>query len=116
MVNSTELWQFIDFACNVVWPLDSLDNCSLQYRSAFQQSWTLVGSENGYYLVPDGSVCGSSLMTSKDVESIEWYKKRFYFAMTYGGDWIKDGHGKNGFDLLCGDLKRGLKIQEYKWV
>lgn len=94
--------------------LDCWDNCSLQYRSAhcIQQSWTLVWLDDGYYLIPDSSVCGSSVMTSKDVDSIEWYKKRFYFAMKYGGDWIKDGHGKNYSDLLCGDLKRGLKIRE----
>ena len=114
MVNSTEYWQFIDFTSNIVLPLDSSDNCSLQYRSAYciQQSWTLVGSDNGYYLVPDSSVCGSSLMTSKDVESIEWHKKRFHFVMNYGGDWIKDGHGKNRSDILCLDLKRCLKILE----
>lgn len=116
MVNSTEYWQFIDFTSNIVLPPDCWDNCSLQYRSAhcIQHSWTLVGSDNGYYQVPDSSVCGSSVMTSKDVDIIERCKKRFYFAMNYGygGDWIKDGHGKNRSDLLCGDLKRGLKIRE----
>lgn len=80
MVNSTEYWQFIDFTSNIVLPPDCWDNCSLQYRSAhcIQHSWTLGGSDNGYYPVPDSSVCGSSVMTSKDVDIIERYKKRFY--------------------------------------
>lgn len=93
MVNSTEYWQFIDFTSNIVLPPDCWDNCSLQYRSAhcIQHSWTLGGSDNGYYPVPDSSVCGSSVMTSKDVDIIERCKKRFYFAMNYGYGMVEIG-------------------------